>query len=343
MQSDASTDTADVIVIGAGLAGLLAGQALQNTGWQVLILDKGRGVGGRMATRRIAAGQNRTGVADHGAQFFTVRTPAFRRIVEGWLAQELVFEWSRGWSDGSVVASGVGDGYPRYAVRGGFTAVPKHLARTLPVQTGVQITAVSPSAAGWQAVDAGGRRYVSRGLVLTPPVPQSLALLDAGETVLDRADRAALERIAYAPCICGIFYVSGAVDLPEPGALQRSAAPISWIADNQRKGISPAARVLTVHAGPEFSHKLWDEPDSVALTAVREGVRPFLATDAVILTEQLKRWRYALPTVLHPERTLVAQGLPPLAFAGDAFGGPRVEGAALSGQAAANALLDILA
>lgn len=333
-----SSNTADVLIIGAGLSGLLAAGTLQVAGRQVLVVDKGRGVGGRMATRRIDAGVDRTGVADHGAQFFTVRSPAFRRIVDDWLAQGLVFEWSRGWSDGSIVASGMADGYPRYAVSGGFTAVPRHLARTLPVQTGVQITAVTPAATGWQAIDATGRRYHGRGLILTAPVPQSLALLDAGGVALNRADRAALERIAYAPCICGIFHVNGAVDLPEPGALQRPEAPISWIADNQRKGISPAARVLTVHAGPGLSRALWDEPDAVALAAVREGLRAFLAADAVIITEQLKRWRYALPTVLHPERTLIAQDLPPLACAGDAFGGPRIEGAALSGLAAAETL-----
>ena len=42
---------------------------------------------------------------------------------------------------------------------------------------------------------------------------------------------------------------------------------------------------------------------------------------------EIKRWRYALPLVLHPERYLKADGLPPLYFGGDAFGGPRVEGA----------------
>ena len=42
---------ADLIVIGAGFGGLLAACMLQANGARVLVLDKGRGVGGRMATR----------------------------------------------------------------------------------------------------------------------------------------------------------------------------------------------------------------------------------------------------------------------------------------------------
>jgi predicted NAD/FAD-dependent oxidoreductase len=136
-----------------------------------------------------------------------------------------------------------------------------------------------------------------------------------------------------------MFLVDGEVKLPEPGALQRPDAPISWIADNQRKGISPDARVITVHAGPDYSRQLWDMPESEALAALRDGLQPFLGSSTTIVEAELKRWRYALPTTLHPERCLVADGLPLLVFAGDAFGEARVEGATLSGLAAAQALL----
>jgi hypothetical protein len=56
---------------------------------------------------------------------------------------------------------------------------------------------------------------------------------------------------------------------------------------------------------------------------------------------QLKRWRYSRPTKPLEERVFVADNDPPLLFAGDAFGGPRVEGAVLSGMAAAEHLISI--
>ena len=101
---------------------------------------------------------------------------------------------------------------------------------------------------------------------------------------------------------------------------------------------SPDAIIVTVHAAPQYSRELWGVPENVALETLEAGLHPFLASGASIIEAQLKRWRYALPTVLHPERFLIATGLAPLAFAGDAFGEARVEGATLSGLAAGAAL-----
>ena len=63
-----------VAIVGAGLAGLMAGRTLAEAGHEVVLLDKGRSPGGRLATRRIGEA-----TLDHGAQFFTVRSEAVRR------------------------------------------------------------------------------------------------------------------------------------------------------------------------------------------------------------------------------------------------------------------------
>ncbi|MFN9945496.1 MAG: FAD-dependent oxidoreductase [Planctomycetota bacterium] len=61
-----------VAVVGGGIAGLAAARALQHAGVRATVFDKGRSAGGRAATRRREPHQ-----FDHGAQFFTVRTPGF--------------------------------------------------------------------------------------------------------------------------------------------------------------------------------------------------------------------------------------------------------------------------
>ena len=64
-----------VVIVGAGLAGLMAGRTLAAAGHELVLVDKGRSPGGRLATRRIGAA-----ALDHGAQFFTVRSgPGGRR------------------------------------------------------------------------------------------------------------------------------------------------------------------------------------------------------------------------------------------------------------------------
>ena len=320
----------NVLILGAGMSGLMTAITLPPDR-SITILDKGRSVGGRLATRRIGSGR-----ADHGAQFFTVRDEAFATHVDRWLNEGLVFQWSTGWGDGSADAT-PSDGHPRYAVRDGMNAMAKHLAAQLvkrkgvEIQTGVTVASIAQAGEGWEVVDRDGQAYQAAQLVLTAPVPQSLALLDAGNTQLSTADRAALDRIEYASCLCAIAVIDGESSLPEPGAMQRPGEPISWIADNRRKGISPHSTVITAHANPTLSRRLYDEPDDAIMPIFEEALDASKAPDSRIEQIQIKRWRYALPLVLHPDRYLKAADLPPLFFGGDAFGGPRVEGAALSG------------
>lgn len=326
-----------VLIVGAGLSGLMAANTLQENGITVTLLDKDRSVGGRLATRRIGPGR-----ADHGAQFFTVRHHEFEQRVYQWLRLGLAFRWSTGWSNGSIDSTSQSEGYPRYAIKGGMNVLARHLAQNLNILLNIQIIAINKTERGWLCTDATGQQYRSQALILTPPVPQSLALLEAGNYQLPSDELAALKKIEYKPCVAGLFWVDGPVNLPEPGAIQRPLHPICWIADNQRKGISPEATLITVHASPEQSLRLWNEPAEEALLALTDGMTPFFEPHTNIVETQLKHWRYSVPTVLHPERCLAIIDLPPLAFAGDAFGEPRIEGAALSGIAAAAKILQLL-
>jgi renalase len=325
----------DVLIVGAGLAGLMAAHVLGDAGVQTLVVDKGRSVGGRMATRRIGEG-----LADHGAQFFTVREPEFKAYIDRWLEEGRIFEWSRGWSDGSL--SETRDGHPRYAARGGMNALAKYLAEGANVRLNTKIESISRQNEGWRAVDESGTIYNAKGVIVTAPVPQSIALIDAGRTPLSPADRSELVKIEYEPSLTAMFLIDGEVRLPPPGALQRPHAPIYWIGDNTRKGISPNATVLTAQAGPTYSRQLWERTDAEILSAMKVDMLPILGERVKIAESELKRWRYAMPKTLYKDRCLIAADLPPLIFAGDAFGGPRVEGAVLSGLTAGHTMAEKL-
>lgn len=346
-----------VLIVGAGMAGLMAAASLPAYGHRISLVDKGRSVGGRLATRRVGALP-----ADHGAQFFTVRTPEFGAWVERWQREDLVYVWSHGWSHGSLTREEppptAGEVHPRYAVRGGMNALAKRLAAEISgsgaaVHHATRLRAISLTERGWWSMSDDGRVYMGHALVLTCPVPQALALLQAGQVALAADDAAALAQIEYAPCLCLMVRVQGRPNLPEPGALQRPDAAMAWVADNGRKGLyegnaaaaeAPTAAgetVLTVHASPQFSTEHYSAVDEDVIAALQDDLRPLLEGTTVLET-QVKRWRYALPTTLHPEPYLCAQGQPLLFFAGDAFGGPRIEGAALSGMAVAAALRTII-
>ena len=291
-----------------------------------------------MATRRVGSG----GLADHGAQFFTVRSDTLQRYVDRWLAQDLVYVWGMGWSDGSVKRT-AGDGHARYACRGGMNALAKHLAGGLNIAIDRLAITLQQQESGWRLEDSAGEAHHSSGLIMTPPVPEALALLTKNGVYLHEEDQSALRRIRFGPCLCGIHEVEGAVELPEPGAVQNFQANVYWVADNQAKGISKTS-VVTSHANAKFSRQNWDAPEADIIRELESALQPYLNADARILHTQLKKWRYSVPLTTHADECLLATDLPPLVFAGDAFGGRgRVEGAFLSGIAAGNALADALA
>ena len=236
----------DVLIVGAGMSGLMSAQSLRERGYSVKLLDKGRSVGGRLATRRVGKG-----VADHGAQFFTVRTSTLQSYVDQWRELDLVYSWGTGWSDGSVKRT-AGDGHPRYVARGGMNKLAKHLAQDLDIAVDRLVTSVKQTPDGWALEDGDGGRHEGRGLIMTPPMPETLELLTKSNVYLSPDDFSELRRIRFGPCLCGMHEIDGEVDLPEPGALQDFQSDVYWVADNQAKGISQTT-IVTSHANAKFS------------------------------------------------------------------------------------------
>jgi hypothetical protein len=332
----AAKNESSCLVVGAGIAGLLAATTLHGAGHDVIVVDKGRGVGGRMATRRVDVSGGPEARLDHGAQYFTARHPRFRRLVAQWTAAGVVRKWSEGFHtpDGPKM-----NGEPRYRGARGMTDVAKHLAAPLDVRTGVRLTSVSHDGSRWTATAGDGATYHAPLLLLTPPVPQSLALLENGQVPLPQAAKAALRGIIYEPTFAVLAVLDGPSGLPAPGGLWPDDGPISWLADNAQKGISSRPAV-TIHAMSHFTMTHFEDDRDAVARRLLDAAAPFL--DAQPVTYQVQRWRYATPILPYPERTLRADSGGPLFFAGDAFGGPRVEGAALSGLAAGDAMLNVL-
>lgn len=310
-----------VVVVGAGVSGLTAARQLQADGHEVTVLDKGRSPGGRLATRRLAGA-----TFDHGAQFFTVRSPEFQTLVEGLLRDGVVGEWCRGFA--------APDGHPRYLVRGGMNALAKHLAAGLDVRCDRLVFAVrrGPDAAGWRVIVDDASEVPADAVVVTSPVPQSVALLVTAEVELPDA----LLALDYDRTLGLLAVLDRAPAVPAPGGVQQPGGLWNFIGDNAAKGIS-AVPAVTFHAAAGWSLEHWDDPPDAIERALLDAAEPWFG-GANLVDHQVKRWRFATPRTPWPDPCWQADAASPLVLAGDAFAGPKVEGAYLSGLAAAAAV-----
>ena len=307
-------------IVGAGLSGLMAAQSLQAQDHTVTVFDKGRGVGGRLATRRID-----DATLDHGAQFFTVRSDEFASHVNEWLTAGVVHEWCRGFQSD--------DGHPRYVGSKGMSGIAKHLASQLDVRLNQLVFSLEVADNNYVVVTDDGMRHSCDAVILTAPIPQSFSLLFGAGIELPSDMRS----IDYDRTL-GLLVVldSANHNVPSPGGLQNPDSVFSFIGDNAAKGIS-ATHALTFHANPDWSLAHFDDQVAQIEAQLLEAATPWLGS-ARVISSQPKKWRFATPQKSWPESCWKTPEHR-IVLAGDAFAGPKMEGAALSGLAGATAIM----
>ncbi|MBT5071892.1 MAG: NAD(P)-binding protein [Porticoccaceae bacterium] len=321
-----NTQHTDILIIGAGLAGLSAASKLNKLDVDMTIVDKGRGIGGRLAGRRIGDAS-----FDHGAQFMTTRDPRFVAQVKQWLSAGVAEEWYSSFP-------GQPNSHARYRGVPTMTAIAKHLAVGLNIQKETKALSVAIDHDNWVVELDNGRRIIAKALLITSPVPQTLDLLASSDLKLTASNQARLERINYESCIAVMAILDQPSFIDPPGALAFDKGPIAWISDNLQKGVSVIPSV-TIHGSGDFSHKHFGHKRDKIAQQLINAAKPYLGANVVDF--EVHGWRYSKPVVVDPSPCMVASEateLPTLVLAGDAFAGPRVEGAVISGWAAADFL-----
>lgn len=323
------------------MAGLKAGRDLAGQGQRILILEKSRGVGGRAATRRWEGN-----LIDHGAQFFTVRDPVFRRQVELWRQTGICFEWCRGfhqWKEGRLLPPDPLESHPRFAATGGMSALGKNLAMGLDIRLQHTVRALRRNGGHWEGVDDEGRSFAAKTLLITAPPPQSILLLETlGNPPPDCIVQ--LRNQSFAPALA-VMAAYPEQKPPDWNGIQAADDIIDWIGLNSGKHPPPTGQTVVIHGSPEFS-RTWQDQDleeAGGLLLRRAGAMAGGWLEQPTAW-QIHRWRHA--RALNPSRSRLHgthPELPGLFLAGDGFAGGKLEGAFLSGRVAAEAILADLA
>ncbi len=306
------------------MAGLTAARELKQHGWHVTVLDKGRGVGGRMATRRLL-----TTRADHGAQYFSVRTADFRQHIEQLQAIGVVKEWNLQEADFD---------HPRYIGSGGMSAVPKYMAEGLDIQTGEQVVLIEQVGSGCRVRTDTGRTFSADTAIITIPAPQAYTLLRNSSIEMSAAELSAFSTITYQPCLAVLAVLNKPSLIPTPGVLSFEKGDISWVADNQQKGIAVEQPTITIHATPAFSRDNLEGDLKNAGQKLLDQLTDWIPTD-IIEQFQVHRWRYSLAENRYPQAYVVCNTPFDMLMGGDGFGMGNVEGAFQSGLQMARHLI----
>ncbi|MGB1310861.1 MAG: NAD(P)/FAD-dependent oxidoreductase, partial [Leucothrix sp.] len=265
-------------------------------------------------------------IAEHGAQFVTARSSRFKALINEWLEAGIVTEWWRGENEDGTA------GYPRYRGVPTMSAMAKQLAKELNIRSATKAISVTQQDGGWLTLLEAGDAIFSQQLIITAPAPQTVDLLNAGGVAISAAHLQQLTDIEYEPCIAVMARLSNATEIPQNGALPISHGPIAWIADNEAKGVSEKPSV-TLHASADYSRENWHRDRQTVGQEMLSIAEQLLG--ASVLEFQVHGWLYSKPVTTETSPCLVVSDEPLMVLAGDAFGGPKIEGAVLSGWAAA--------
>lgn len=300
-----------IAVVGAGMAGLACADRLVAEGHAVTLLDKARGPGGRMSTRRLDTPLGQVAF-DHGAQYFTARDPAFQQQTLDWLAEGVVARWTAAAADAWV-------GTP------GMSAVIKAMARRHDVRWATQVERIERRSDGW-FLAAGETRFEGfDAVLLAVPAEQSVPFL----ATQDEAMADVARRVRTKPCWTALFAFAS----PVPGGtdLVRQTGSIGWAARNSAKPGRSGPEGWVVQATADWSEAhLEDDPASVQAQLLAELSAVLRETLPATVIAAAHRWRYAMSPGL--DRDVLWNPQVRLGACGDWLLGPRIECAWLSGR-----------
>lgn len=321
-----------VAVIGAGLTGLTVARALAQVA-SVAVVEKSRGLGGRMSTRRADPF-----AFDHGAQYFSATGPAFQTFLAPHIAQGTVQPWA---PKTAVLPQGAGDApvwtSPRYVAVPGMTALAKAVASDLDVTRGWHVETLHREDAGWLLINREGQQLGPFDWVIsTAPLPQTAALLPpafSGANVLSKARMQG--------CYSLMLGFADPLPLTWEAAWVREG-PLAWIAVDSAKPGRDGPQAIVAQSSNDWAEANLERPQDEVRDELLGAFAAATGHDAGGAAYiSLHRWRYANVPVPADAPFLMDQETR-LAAAGDWCGAGKIEAAFDSATALAAALMPSL-
>ena len=322
----------DVLIIGAGICGITTGKYLLKNGANIKILDKGKAIGGRLATRRIEFEKKLLQI-DYGCKFLEAHSFEFSQELLELINNDRIRKWNI--ENQNSFFDELGKNI-KFIGRQSMRQIALDLAEGLDIENNVKVKKIEYKNGEWIVNDENNKSLKAKALILTMPVPQSLELIRNSKLKISEEIISNLQKIEYARSIVGILALDSNSNIKNEGGLKFHDGPISFITDNNLKGINKNLTALTVEMSNDFSIKNWDKSDEEITKLIIETSREYL--NSKVLKFQIHKWKYSTPLKSYPQKFEVVDSPGTLYFAGDAFLGSTVEFAYLSGLYSAKSL-----
>jgi predicted NAD/FAD-dependent oxidoreductase len=323
-----------VAIVGAGISGLSAARALTAAESEVVLFEKSRGPGGRVATRRESGF-----VWDTGATSIAPRGRAIERVMLEELPTDDLVRVERPIyvHSGLRMAPGSRDRLgARYTYRSGNRTLAKLLAAGLDLRLETTV----------ERIERSGDRFRIEGeifdaVILTPPVPQTALLLWG----LDESRP--LAAATYRACLSiNLGFHAPPPDVPYHALIDADRThPLLWLSIESLKAPDRAPEggcAFGLQLSPSFSveHYRTSDADLVEI-AVEFLERLYGDAYAVPAASTIMRWKYSQPIGVANFDEVNPPGSR-LLIASDGLLGGHVEEAFEGGRMASERLLEAL-
>jgi len=281
----------DVVIVGAGVCGLTLARLLEDAGRRVLVLDKGRGPGGRVSSKTLEGSLLDTSTNEVWSDDREVMDLLSRFAGARWEGKPNQSDYRWEFAE------------PARTVMQGF-------AGTLPLQHTFVSHLVQERTDRIGLIRHGfGEPLWARRVVLTSPVPQSQAIIAHSDFVLDYD----LDQVDYTQRQVLLAVFDGDGHMPDS----------TWstdMIDHVRFRPRPDGLLgVEAFASEAWSEATWDQDATISQGRLLLEMGS-LFDNARVWGSAVMRWRYSTPRTPHPEYFWTHPTITGLYMAGDGFG-----------------------
>lgn len=275
----------DIAIIGAGMAGLSAANKLRAKGKNVIVFEKSRGTGGRLASKRITLDTYESLSFDLGCPAISYETSIFKNQLDAWLQDGVVAR------SGSTQNAFVGERRN--------SGITRHLTQNMDIRFSTRILHMEHHLDTWHLYadnDPDRTQPLSaKKVILATPPQQAFDLLPEGHRLKSR-----LKQFDMLPQWVLLLAVHSTEEFTFNKSTEHHIECISAEHTKRKRRDSSDVKMYQVQASTRWSQSTleWDKED--VFNQLISQLRGMTNQNFTVIEHHIHRWLYSRPSSKNP-------------------------------------------